>query len=92
MTGWKLVPHEPTEEMIDQYSLVCPSSNIQDAERIYTAMLAAAPEPPEEVVERVARRLAEGEEVLPFDKLRPGGQYIWRSRARAAIRALKEDA
>lgn len=45
-TKWKVVPCEATEEMIDAFGVVKPSDNIQDAGRVWGAMLSAAPKPP----------------------------------------------
>lgn len=42
-SGWRMVPVEPTEEMIDAFSVVKPSDSPQDADRIWAAMIEAAP-------------------------------------------------
>ena len=42
--GWKLVPVEPTEEMLYPAGL----ENVEDGNEAWKAMLAAAPEPPED--------------------------------------------
>lgn len=63
MTQYKLVPVEPTREMIEaafgaiNYTMPEPS---EDAGRVYAAMLSAAPSPDGEEVERVAKVLQEG--------------------------------
>lgn len=62
--GWKLVPVEPTPEMIDAY--VSNHERFQSARSDWTAMLAAAPQPaippdhvavPRELLERVSHSL-----------------------------------
>lgn len=62
MTQWKLVPVEPTREMIEaafgaiNYTMPEPS---EDAGRVYSAMLSAAPSPDGEEVERVSKVIYE---------------------------------
>ena len=63
MTQWKLVPVEPTPEMVESafgainYTMPEPS---EDAGRVYSAMLSAAPSPDVDEVERAAEQPAWG--------------------------------
>ena len=50
MTRWKLVPVEPTEEMLDDAGILTTRRSVT-----YRAMLAAAPPVSEELVEEVTR-------------------------------------
>lgn len=52
--GWKLVPIEPTKEMVDAayYSALA-----EDAEGVWNDMLEAAPSPPSEADETLGDRL-----------------------------------
>lgn len=79
---WKLAPVEPTADM----TLCGVDPRLADnLPARYQAMLSAAPEPPDEVVGRVAKALlAESKSVKP---LVPGD--YWPSMARAALRALE---
>ncbi len=51
--GWKLVPVEQTDEMIDAAQQAVADIYRVDAVRVYTAMIAEAPEPPAPVQEPV---------------------------------------
>jgi hypothetical protein len=52
MIGWKLVPVEPTKEMSDAVTDYFTLPAV-----LYQEMLAAAPSPPEELVEEIARTM-----------------------------------
>lgn len=78
MTQWKLVPVEPTSEMVqamlhsDQAATgIDRVGHIRANVRRYQAMLSAAPSPDGEVVERVARSLAKSA-FLRFQEADPG--------------------
>ena len=100
MTQWKLVPVEPTREMIEaafgaiNYTMPEPS---EDAGRVYSAMLSAAPSPDgeEDEVERVARAICATHNMPADDLVRtPDGRSIpyWRefeNQATAAISAMR---
>ena len=57
MTAWKLVPVEPTQEMIEEYWR--DDGSHPKAKKRFRAMLKAAPRVDEATVERIARAIAE---------------------------------
>lgn len=59
--GWKLVPVEPTEAMLDASMDVLPTMHALLGPKIYAAMLAAAPSAPAEVVQTAPEPLAQGD-------------------------------
>ena len=95
MTQWKLVPMEPTPEMVESafgainYTMPEPS---EDAGRVYSAMLSAAPSPDGEEVERVANAIIAAQ-AGPAKKLsditNPYGRDYELRKARAAIAAMR---
>lgn len=67
MTKWKLVPCEPTDEMvvagdnaIESYDGSIPG-DLSGVVSVYSAMLAPSPSPGEDVVQQAARRHCEEE-------------------------------
>jgi len=81
MTTWKLVPVEPTGEMLAEIE-----ANRNNPRWAWETALAVAPEPDDEVVERVARAI----QIAPYRTDEFGNltdaSYI--DLARAALKAL----
>lgn len=102
MTEYKLVPVEPTPEMLEAaFGSInyCEPDPSEHAGRVYSAMLSAAPSPDgvEDEVERVARALCEangGEPSQDVSWVADDGRRLdpWEtflSQARAAIAAMR---
>ena len=72
--GWKLVPVEPTEAMLDAAFSISP-----DADVAYQRMLAAAPQPPVVEQEPVAIVLSsrKGNDTSTIDKALPDGTKLY---------------
>jgi hypothetical protein len=95
---WKLVPVEPTEEMLSASAAIpcCFTPGREYDAAVYRAMLSAAPAAPEapsdEVVERVARAIhhAQGGASLWVDEMDAWKNHC-RRLARAALAALRPD-
>ena len=51
--GWKLVPIEPTESMMDAYRYAFTSKDRFDGANVYKAMLTAAPAPQDSQMENI---------------------------------------
>ena len=78
---WKLVPVEPTDEMVEAGWI---DTEGVDPDDIYGSMLAAAPEPPAEVVERIRDALMSSEAWSSFFGREDAGIM-----ARAVLAALQ---
>lgn len=59
--GWKLVPIEPTEKMMDCYRAAFISEKRFDGKEVYKAMLEAAPVPPAHIPE--AEKMVEQDDI-----------------------------
>jgi hypothetical protein len=98
---WKLVPVEPTEEMLNA-SAAIPCGFTPDREydaAVYRAMLAAAPAAPEAPSDAVVERVAEAlwrwmnrpSRKQSWFLFNEGVREQWREGARAALAALRPD-
>lgn len=80
---WKLVPVEPTEEMLK-------ASSRGDANRAriyYRAMLSAAPEPDDETIKELGEAIAAAIWETATEQYQKLGEYA----ARAALKALSDE-
>lgn len=85
---WKIVPVEATEEMEDAGEGFCDHDGpCFCAEKTYAAMLSAAPEPDEELVERVAQAMSD--DFVNWENGLGGfRKQLWLRRASKAVKEI----